>query len=64
MNKEAAALVIHSNQTFSYRWQGHWTYEVQSMPQEIFLKLPADFRRKLIYLGCRLGRDVFVKRND
>jgi hypothetical protein len=52
---------FHRDGTISYRHLGHWVKNTKYIPNDIFLKMPVEFRRKIIYLGCRVGHDIFLE---
>jgi hypothetical protein len=52
---------FHRDGTISYRHLGHWSRNVKLIPNKVFMEMPVEIRRKVIYLGCRVGYDLFVE---
>jgi hypothetical protein len=63
MKDSKAKINLHRDGTFSYRHLGHWCKNVTFIHSDIFLQMPTEIRRKIIYHGCKMGYDL-VKNNN
>jgi len=46
---------FHRDGTISYRHQGHWSKNTKLIPNDIFMKMPVEFRRKIILSWMQSG---------